>query len=438
MTGAAELLALAGRRVLIWGFGKHGGGQAAARFCAGRGAQVTVLELKPRSAFGAEAEAWDWVIGDGSHPLLQQVDLIVASPAIPPRAWPATHPPRTAPEGLFCAAHRGPRVAITGTKGKSTTAHLLATLLGWQVAGNSYEPLLDLLLRHGDEVPLVCELSSFQLWYLAPSAPRFAGVLFTSLAVDHLDWHPDLEHYRASKLALLGWSPAVAVAEDVALPAPWAERCRAAQVPRVAYRDGVFSDGAGEIARRADLPLLGEHNARNAALALSMAEHLGVARADLAPRLRTVRGLPHRLEPVPSSDGRLYFNDSIATTPESAMAAIAALPGPLAIILGGSDKGASYAALAEAVARRGAIPILIGAVAERMAVALRAAGVEPVLAGTLSVAVAAARERVAAGGTVLLSPACASFDQFQGFEDRGARFKVLAGGSGSPSPLVGQ
>jgi UDP-N-acetylmuramoylalanine--D-glutamate ligase len=426
-----DLLARAGGNVVIWGFGKHGGGQAAARFCAARGARVTVLDLKPRDAFGAEASSaqaaeWDWAVGDGSHPLLRTADLIVASPAIPPRAWPAHHAVRTSPEGLFCAAHRGPRVAITGTKGKSTTAQLLATLLGWKVAGNSYEPLLDLLLRHGPEVPLVCELSSFQLWYLAATAPRFAGVIFTSLAVDHLDWHPDLAHYHASKLALLDWAPAVAVAEDVWAARTWPTELAARRVAPVTYREGVFISASGIVAQRADLPLLGEHNARNAALALALAAHLGVAATDLAPRLRTVQGLPHRLEVVPGADGRLYFNDSIATTPESAMAALAALPGPLAIILGGSDKGASFAALAQAVRQRGAVPILIGAIAERLAVTLRAAGVEPILAGTLPQAVAAARLATPPEGTVLLSPACASFDQFQGFEDRGRRFRALA------------
>ena len=409
-----------GTRVLVWGFGRHGGGQAAARFCAGLGARVAILEAKPREAFGAAAEAWtEWHVGDGSHPALAAADLIVASPAIPPRAWPETHPPCTAPEGLFCAAHRGPRIAVTGTKGKSTTAHILATLLGWEVAGNSYEPLLEALMRHGPDVPIICELSSFQLWYLAAQPPRFAGALFTNLAVDHLDWHPDLAHYQRSKLALLDWADAVAVAPGVAI------RSGLPQVPRVAYVDGAFRDGAGIIARRADLPLLGEHNARNAALALEMALHQGLPRETAAERLRLVRGLPHRLEYVPARDARRYLNDSIATTPEAAMAALAAIDGPLAVILGGSDKGASFTELATVVVRRGALPILIGGTAQRLADAIRAAGGDPLVAGTLPEAFAAARTAVPPGGTVLLSPACASFDQFQGFEDRGERFRAL-------------
>ena len=418
----------AGQQVVIWGFGRHGGGQAAARFCAALGAMITILDLKPASEFGpagaaALAAGWSWEIGDATHPVCARADLIVASPAIPPRAWPAAHPPRCSPESLFFAAHRGPRVAVTGTKGKSTTAHILATLLGWQVAGNSYEPLLDLLASHGPEVPVVCELSSFQLWYLTESPPHFTGAVLTSLAVDHLDWHPDLADYRRCKLALMGWADAVAIAPDVQAQV----HKSAPHVAEVIFSAGKFIDTAGEFAVRADLPLLGEHNARNAALALSMAHHLGCQRTAAAGGLRRVRGLPHRLEFVPGLDGWRYCNDSIATTPEATMAALAAIEGPLAVILGGSDKGADYTALAAAVIARGAHSILIGATAERLATCLRAAGGNPVIARELTFAVSLARKSIPGGGTVLLSPACASFDQFQGFEDRGSRFQHHAG-----------
>ncbi len=412
-----------GTRVLVWGFGRHGGGAAAARFCAGRGARVEILEQKPAAAFGLIEAPWPWHLGDGSHPALAQADLIVASPAIPPRAWPAQHPPRTSPEGLFCAAHRGPRVAVTGTKGKSTTAAILGALLGWRVAGNSYEPLLDLLMAHGPDVPLVCELSSFQLWYLAAHPPRFAGAVCTSLAVDHLDWHPDLAHYRASKLALFAWADVLAMAPETASFAPSAA---VHAVPVQVADDGFFRAGH-RVAARSDLALLGAHNARNAALALALAAQLATPMAQLAPRLRTVVSLPHRLEPILGLDGRLYYNDSIATTPESAIAAVQAVPaGPLAVILGGSDKGASFANLAAAVAARGAQAILIGSTAPRLAEALTAVGLAPVMAGTLAAAVAAARILIPVGGTILLSPACASFDQFTGFDHRGSCFRDLA------------
>ena len=409
----------AGQRVLIWGFGRHGGGQAALRWCRAQGAHVAVLDAKPAAAFGAAAEGLTWHVGDGSHPALQAADVIVASPAIPPRAWPASHPPRCAPEGLFFAAHRGLGIAISGTKGKSTTAHILATLLGWEVAGNSYEPLLEVLMRQGADCPVVCELSSFQLWYLGQQPPRVSGAMLTSLAIDHLDWHPDIAHYHASKLALLEWAEAVVADPAIAL------RAGLPVVEPVLFSEGVFRSAGQILAERSDLPLLGDHNARNAALAVAMAMHHGLPPTQVAERLRLVRGLPHRLEYVPARDARRYLNDSIATTPESAMAALAAIEGPLAVILGGSDKGVTFANLAAAVVARGAVPILIGSTAPRLAAARADAGGEAIVAGNLAAAFEAARAAIPPGGTVLLSPACASFDQFQGFEDRGERFRAL-------------
>ena len=408
-----------GQRILIWGFGRHGGGQAALRWCRAQGADVAVLDAKPAAAFGAAAEGIAWHVGDGSHPAVQAADLIVASPAIPPRAWPIGHPPRCSPESLFFSAHRGPRIAITGTKGKSTTAHILATLLGWEVAGNSYEPLLGVLMRQGVDCPVVCELSSFQLWYLGHQPPRMSGAMLTSLASDHLDWHPDILHYQTTKLALLEWADAVAADPTVEL------RKGLPLVEPVTCSEGVFRRGGQVLAERADLPLLGDHNARNAALAVAMAMHHGLPAPQIAERLRLVRGLPHRLEYVPARDARRYLNDSIATTPESAMAALAAIEGPLAVILGGSDKGVAFANLAAAVVARGALPILIGSTAPRLAEALAVAGGESIVAGDLTTAFEAARAAIPPGGTVLLSPACASFDQFQGFEDRGERFRAL-------------
>lgn len=416
-------LALEGRRVLVWGWGSHGGGAAAARFCAGRGARVEILDRRTPGEFGdtgrEASRCWPWHQGDATHSVFHQADLVVASPAIPPRAWPDTHPPRTCPEGLFFAAHRGPRVAVTGTKGKSTTARILATLLGWEVGGNSWEPLLDLLARGGEDLPVVCELSSFQLWYLAGNAPRFAAAVLTNLHCDHLDWHPDAGHYQASKLALLDW------AEAVATPAGLGPVGR--RLPEVRCQGGSFLDAQGRaLAVREDLPLPGDHNAGNACLAISAALHLGLLPARVAERLRRIRGLPHRLQEVHRIGELRFIDDSIATTPEAAMAGLSAVEGPLAVILGGSDKGADFSALAQAVARRGARPVLIGSTAGRIAAALSTHGVEALRAQSLAEAVAIAVRILGSAGTILLSPACASFDMFTGFEDRGEQFATCA------------
>ncbi len=415
---------LAGRKVLVWGFGSHGGGLAAATWCAARGARVSVLERRPAGDFadaGAKAIAsgWTWHVGDAGDPAFAAADLVVASPAIPPSAWPAAHPPRTSPEGLFFAAHRGRRVAVTGTKGKSTTATITAALLGWQVAGNSHEPLLDWLAREGVDAPLVCELSSFQLWYLSDQRPRFEVALFTSFAKDHLDWHPTVEHYRQAKLGLLTWAGACAVAPEMEQMGLRSAR----RLPKLVALEGAFRAADGtQIARRDDLHLPGDHNARNACLAIAAALELGVSAAEIPARLRGVRGLPHRLETVHEQDGYRYINDSIATTPESAIAGMNAIPGPLAVILGGSDKGAEFIELAAATARRGAIPVVMGQTGPKIAAALALYGLRAPAAATLAEAVALARAKLPSGGCVLLSPACASFDMFRGFEDRGRKF----------------
>jgi UDP-N-acetylmuramoylalanine--D-glutamate ligase len=200
-------------------------------------------------------------------------------------------------------------------------------------------------------------------------------------------------------------------------------------VAPVRYDAGHFITADGRtVAERADLPVLGEHNARNAALAIAAALHLGLDPALVAPRLRTVRPLPHRLETVHEARGLRFINDSIATTPEAAIAGIAACTGPLAVILGGSDKGARWDALATAVATRRdpTTALVIGQTGPAIAAALARVGVNGAHHPTLLDAVRHAVAALPTGGNVLLSPACASFDMFQGFDDRGRQFAAAA------------
>ena len=439
-TAMQDLTQLSGRRLLIWGFGRHGGGLAAGRWAASHGAQVAILEQRPADEFGpagaeALARGWSWHVGDARHAAFAAAELIVASPAIPPRAWPAEHPPRTSPEALFFAHHAGPRIAVTGTKGKSTTTNITASLLGWGVAGNSHEPLLEWLMRSGAHAPLVCELSSFQLWYLKDAPPHFDIAIFTSFAKDHLDWHPSLEHYRATKLALLTWATSCVVAPEMEMMALRS----AARLSKIVHVSGDFRAADGHVlARREDLGLPGDHNARNACLAISAALRMGVRESELPARLRQVTGLPHRLEFVheESRDGATwrYINDSIATTPESAIAGMNAITGPLAIILGGSDKGAEFVELAAATARRGASPVVMGQTAPPIAKALALYGLRPLTALSMEEAVLLAKALLPKGGSVLLSPACASFDMFNGFEDRGRCFIAAARGEQALQP----
>ncbi len=411
---------LAGREILIWGFGRHGGGLAAARFAAAAGARVRILDRQPATALGNDGEqaiaaGWPWALGGAEHPWFTEAEIIIPSPAIPPRAWPAQHAPVISPEALALEQHRGPRVAVTGTKGKSTTARILGELLGWTVAGNSNEPLLAAVTRCGIAAPLVIELSSFQLQYLQPHAPRFSAALMTNLAQDHLDWHGDIAAYHAAKIALLDWAPLLALGPG----------CPArATVSDVSITNEAYCDSNGAVvARRQDLGLLGQHNAENAALALALALALGAPRAELPTRLRQVRPLPHRLQTV-HQERWTWIDDSIATTPESALAGIAAISGPLAVILGGADKGADWTRLAAGVTARGAQVLTIGQTGPAIAAAIRAAGGAVTPCGDLATAVQ--RMELSGGGTVLLSPACSSLDQFTSFEARGDTFAVLA------------
>ncbi|MCX8040488.1 MAG: Mur ligase family protein [Planctomycetota bacterium] len=396
--------------MLVWGLGRHGGGLAAARLCRHLGAErVDILDAADPAtlpdAARAAAEGFAVQRGDASHPLFAAADCIVPSPAIPPRAWPSAHPPRLSAEALAFALHRGRRLAITGTKGKSTTAMLCGHLLGWRVAGNSWQPLAAAVLED-PERDLVCELSSFQLWYLREQPPRLDLAVLTLLGVDHLDWHPDCAHYHACKLALLGWAERCVVADSV----------RAQLPPRLPLLPLLPEPRAEE------LPLLGAHNRANAALALTAAVALGVSEAAARQRLASVRPLPHRLQCVWQQGRWRFIDDSIATTPAATLAALAALEGPLAVILGGSDKGADFRELAAALQQRGARAVLIGTSVPR----LRAAGIAGPEAASMEEAVRLALQLLPEGGSVLLSPACASLDWFQDYAERGARFAQAA------------
>ena len=175
-----------------------------------------------------------------------------------------------------------------------------------------------------------------------------------------------------------------------------------------------------------DLSLLGEHNRRNASLAVTAALHLGCERKDVAPRLRTVTPLPHRLQTIHRQGNLRFIDDSISTTCESTMAGLAAIDGALAVILGGSDKGAIWGDLAAAIVRRGAVAVVMGATGPAIAAAIIAAGGTAQRVADLDGAILLAAAALSKGGTVLLSPACASFDMFRGFDHRGDCFAAAA------------
>ncbi|RMG13420.1 MAG: UDP-N-acetylmuramoyl-L-alanine--D-glutamate ligase [Planctomycetota bacterium] len=457
-----------GRRVVVWGLGVFGGGAAAARVLAERGARVRVLDRKPPSALAPSLRALEGsevelVLGrEHRAEDFAGADLVVKSPAIPPRSpWIAwleeRRVPLTSELALGLAELETPYAVVTGSKGKSTTATLLGEMVreafgSAETVGNNERPLLELVASRRRPARVVVEVSSFMAEGLARA--RVAGArfrapevcVFTSLGPEHLDWHGGLEDYYEAKLSLLGLGPrAVASpAGSEELEARLPGRLGSARWLRSGREQGagLAVEWTGEEARsaagallfrRGELSLLGEHNLENALVAASGALALGVAPEAVRRAVRAFRPLPHRLETVAvSPQGIRFVNDSMATTPAAAKAALAAVEGPLVVLLGGSDKGARYEELAEAAAGVHSVVCLgeIGgalARALRAAVAARGGGAEVVhVRGGFEEAFRAGLERCPPGGALLLAPATASYDMFPNFKARGERFRALA------------
>ena len=373
---------------------------------------------------------------------LARCEVVVRSPGVSihrPEVAELRHAgvPVTTPTSLWLA-ERGGRgvIGVTGTKGKSTTAALaahLARAAGAEVelAGNIGRPALDLLDAAG--ALAVVELSSYQLADLA-MGPEYAVV--TNLFAEHIDWHGSERAYREDKLRILtldGVREVVLPArqEDLAAAATTAAARRLFGAPEGwdASDEGVLLSGSLRLPG-SQLPLPGLHNALNLCAALTALEAAGVVPDDLPSALSGFHGLPHRLETVLYRDGLTWVDDSISTTPESALAALASFPGcELVLLGGGQDRGQDYAALARELAAREALVIGMPSTGTRLVEAARAAGVRSnraLVAEDLAGAVRTARRLAPAGAVVLLSPAAPSYDRFRDFEERGERFAELA------------
>jgi UDP-N-acetylmuramoylalanine--D-glutamate ligase len=308
-------------------------------------------------------------------------------------------------------------VAVTGTNGKTTTTELLgaiwrAAALPVAVAGNVGTPLSALVGSVAADVTIVCEVSSFQ----AEDAELFApdtGLLL-NLAPDHLDRHGSFEAYREAKLSMFArQSP-----DQLAVLPPGVE------VPGEARRVR-FGDPAELPLPPAEIRLRGPHNLENAMGASAAALGTGVPEGAVAEALRSFAGVPHRLEEVGTVGGVLYVNDSKATNVSAAARGIESFDGGVHAILGGSLKGGGFEGLRGPVASRCRACYLIGDAAGRLGVDLEGAGVPLHSCGDLETAVRVASEAAEPGEVVLLSPACASYDQFRDYEERGDRFRAL-------------
>jgi UDP-N-acetylmuramoylalanine--D-glutamate ligase len=361
------------------------------------------------------------VLGADDPALLEGVDLLVKSPGVPAEA-PLAAAARERGLTIWSEVELGARLlanpilGVTGTNGKTTTSELLGEVFRAAgkrvaVAGNVGRPLTGLDGALPEDAWVVCELSSFQLEDIEEFRPSIAVLL--NLTPDHLDRYEGFEEYRGAKLRIFENQ----LEEDVAVvPAGFGE------VPGRARRVEFDLDDA----LPAEPLIPGEHNRENAAAATAAARAAGISDDAIARALVSFEGVPHRLELVREIDGVRFVNDSKATNPEAAERALSAYPPGIRLILGGSRKSSSYDRLARAAAERGvAKAYLIGESADDIAEALAAAGVRFTGSVTLEQAIADAYADAERGEVVLLSPACASFDQFRDFEERGERFREL-------------
>jgi UDP-N-acetylmuramoylalanine--D-glutamate ligase len=442
----------AGRKVLVMGLGRFGGGVDVAEFAARAGAKVTVTDLAPAEQLSdsiarlEEIGGIEFHLGAHDPADFEQADVVVANPAVPGDS-----------EFLQIARHAGCLVTsqisvffelcpaqiigITGANGKSTTAALAAHLLTkTQNAARStqYErvllsgnignrPLLTTLDDIGSDDLVVLELSSFQLEQLTEieKAPKVA--LLTNLTPNHLDRHGTFANYCAAKENIFKYqqlneqSPAVSIfnGEDE-IGAAWYEEYRkqAGRICVLFSADGVSEDISSVY------PLPGRANRSNLAAAIAVARHFGVEDEQIKSRLPSFKSLPHRLEFVAEIDGVRWYNDSIATTPDSAIAALEAFAEPIVIIAGGYDKKLPFDELGKKSAEKAKAAIRSGQTAQEIAEVIRNTRIEQ--AKSLAEAVHAANRLAESGDIVLLSPACASYDMFDNFQQRGNVFTTLA------------
>lgn len=414
-------------------------GQSNYRYYTERGHDVTIVTPRISPKFPAPDGA-KVIVGDDalSRAHLRDFDLVVRSSSIRPdslqtngRVWSATNE--------FFAQCPAPIIGVTGTKGKGTTCGLIASILRAasktvHLVGNIGTPPLDVLPQVQPTDLVVFELSSFQLWDLEKS-PHVAVVLM--IEPDHLDVHRSFDEYIEAKANICHnqqgadfcvYHPTNPYARQIALSSGGQGEAYRYAIPDdyQVYVDGVYFASQNRRVCPVDaLRLPGAHNLENACAAMSA---VALAAPGLSPDvydrgLREFTGLPHRLKFVAEKNGVAYYDDSIATTPGSAIAALRAFGQGKTIILGGSDKGADYDEVIDECLRAGARVVAIGQTGEKIEQLCRQHGVAVVREfGSMKQVVAAAAQLSSPGDVVILSPASASFDQYSNYSDRGDQF----------------
>ncbi len=436
-----------GKKVTVLGAARSG--LAAARLLKNRGAQVFVsdaapAEKKAQAVTFLQKENIPFEFGAHSERIFD-ADFCVLSPGIPVASavvqnMLAKAIPVYSEIEVASWFFKGPLIAVTGSNGKTTTTTLIGEMLRTKypqamVAGNIGQPFSDFVDESREDVWGVVEVSSFQLETIESFHPR--QVVLLNFAPNHLDRYPSYEAYKEAK-----WRVTMNLKEDDILVYNAADAEIVRRLDSLAcQKQGFYIEGVQEEARAyfdgkalfvhgeklievQEMGLRGIHNYMNAMAAALAALNAGVSRENVRQVLRDFSGVEHRLEFVRELDGVKFINDSKATTVESLYYALQSFDQPVILIAGGKDKGSDFTRLNDSISKKVKALVLIGKAADKMEKAWQ--GLKPIVKpATLQEAVEKAFELARPGEVVLLSPACASFDMFNDFEDRGRQFKQI-------------
>ena len=444
-----------GKKVLVCGMARSG--VSAAQCLYELGARVTISDSKAEEKLAEALQPLEGMdirrcLGDQAQPAdLESYDLAVTSPGIPMqapilRAVQAAGVPLIGELELGAQVSRAPLYAVTGTNGKTTTTTLIGEIfrnLGktTYVVGNIGYPFTACALQCGEEDVAVAEVSSFQLETISTFHPHIA--VMCNITEDHLNRHGTMEEYIRVKerifenmgqgdYAVLNLDDPIVRGMAERIPCAPAFFSRRQEVETGAYLEGeevVFSlNGHKKRVLRADeIRIPGEHNLENALAATALTMLAGVPAPVVRHTLKTFPGVEHRIETVRTVEGVTYINDSKGTNVDASIRAVRAMKAPTVLLAGGYDKHTDFLPLArEILASKIHTVVVLGDTAEQIERALRAVGFESILhAKTFEEAVLLARSCAKEGENVLLSPACASFDMFQDYEERGRVFKEI-------------
>ncbi|WP_127556400.1 UDP-N-acetylmuramoyl-L-alanine--D-glutamate ligase [Saccharospirillum alexandrii] len=442
-------LIAADTQYLVVGLGATG--LSCVRYLVAKGKLVSVIDSRQAppglDALRAEFPDVEVTLGGFDADVMTRVDVLVMSPGVP-LSTPAVQTALangvrlSSDIELFCQAHQGRTVLITGSNAKSTVTSWLADIASragvtFVVGGNLGQPALTLLEEPAELA--ILELSSFQLELVGPLRADVATVL--NVSEDHQDRYPSFAAYQQTKQRIyFGCRHAVYNRDDVLtsplLPTGVAQTTFGLDQPDLNQFGVLEHDGEAWLAcgrdlwiRAKDVALPGRHNRSNALAVMALAQAIGLDRDAILASLKAFKGLPHRCEPVGSIDGVQFVNDSKGTNVGATLAAVEGLgrdhPGRLILLLGGQGKGADFSSLSEPVAQLCKSSWVFGQDQEQIAAVLSAGGQSSTVhrVDTLEQALAGAEAEALAGDIVLLSPACASFDQFNDFQHRGDVFR---------------